>query len=58
MRKDTIDDCSAIVLFDFAENYSFVIQDEVQGFHWNNLQATLHPIVLYYRENGKYHFLT
>ena len=53
MRKDNLDECSAIVLVDFAENYSFVVQDEVQGFHWNNLQATLHPIVLYFRENGK-----
>ena len=45
MRKDNLDGCSAIVLVDFAENYSFVVQDEVQGFQWNNLQATLHPIV-------------
>ena len=40
------------VLLDFAENYSFVIEDEVQGFHWNNIQATVHPIVIYNRENG------
>ena len=45
MRKDNLDGCSAIVLVNFAENYSFVEQDEVQGFHWNNLQATLNPIV-------------
>ena len=45
MRKDNLDGCSAIVLVDFAKNYSFVVQDEVQGFRWNNLQATLHPIV-------------
>ena len=25
-------------------------QDEVQGFHWNNLQCTLHPVVVYYQE--------
>ena len=48
-RKD-VDDQSAIVLLDFAENYSFVVQDEVQAFHWNNIQATLHLIVIYYRE--------
>ena len=36
----------AILYVDFAENYSFVIQDEVQGFHWTNSQATVHPFVL------------
>ena len=51
-QKYELDEKTAIVLVDFAENYSFVVQDEVQGFHWNNLQATLHPIVIYYRENG------
>ena len=51
-RKDLLDNQSAIVLLDFAENYSFVIQDEVQGFHWNNIQATVHPIVIYYRQDG------
>lgn len=49
-----------LVLCDFAENFSFVVQDEVQGFHWNNDQATIHPIVFYYKnsegvlENGNF----
>ena len=30
-----------------------MIQDEVQGFHWNNSQSTLHPIVTYYQENDE-----
>ncbi len=38
------------MLLDFAENYSFVCQDAVQGFHWETSQATLHPFVVYYRE--------
>jgi hypothetical protein len=25
-----------IVLCDFAEHFSFTLQDEAQGFHWNN----------------------
>jgi len=37
-----------LVVGDFAENYSFVLQDAAQSFHWNNLQATLHPFVCYY----------
>ena len=39
----------AIVLLDFAENYSFVCQDAVQGFHWDNTQVMLHPVVVYYK---------
>lgn len=31
-----------------VENYKFVVQDEVQGFHWNNLQCTVHPVVIYF----------
>ena len=26
-----------LVIGDFSENYSFIVQDEVQCFHWNNL---------------------
>ena len=38
-----------LVIGDFAENYSFVLQDTAQGFHWNNSQATIHPFVIYHR---------
>ena len=44
---------SIIFLCNFGENYGFVVQDEVQSFHWRNLQATLHPVVIYYKENEK-----
>ena len=43
----------AIIILDFAENYSFVIQDAAQGHHWDNSQATLHPFVLYYKTGDK-----
>jgi hypothetical protein len=42
-----------IGLGDFAENYQFIIQDEIQGFHWNKQSCTLHPIVLYYIKEYK-----
>ena len=35
------------------ENYSFPIQDAIQGFYWDNSQATLHPFAIYHMENGK-----
>ena len=34
---------------DFAENYSFVVEDKIQSFHWNNEMATVHPFVAYYK---------
>ena len=37
---------------DFAENFSYVVQDEIQSFHWENKQATLHPFVAYCRMTG------
>ena len=39
-----------MVIGDFAQKYSLVIQDAVQGFHWNNDQATIHPFVVYYKQ--------
>ena len=51
--KSEIDRSTVLFFGDFAENYQFVIQDEVQGFHWNNSQCTLHPVVTYYQENGE-----
>lgn len=46
--KENLPSNHCIVLCDFAENYSFVLQDAAQGFHWNNAQATIHPFVIYY----------
>ena len=43
---------------DFSENYSFVLQDASQGFHWNNSQATIHPFVAYYMKSGELHHLS
>lgn len=39
-----------IVQGDFADNFSYVVQDEIQSFHWENKQATLHPFVAYQRK--------
>ena len=47
--KENLDNKTSIILMDFAENYSFTIQDAIQGFYWQNIQATLHPFAVYYR---------
>uniref|UniRef100_A0A0L8HAT8 Uncharacterized protein n=1 Tax=Octopus bimaculoides TaxID=37653 RepID=A0A0L8HAT8_OCTBM len=48
-QKDNLTPHQAIVLLDFVENYSFIVRDKVQGFHWNNAKATIHPFVIYYK---------
>ena len=51
--KENLEEDAIIVLGDFAENYTSVIQDEIQGYHWNKQQCNLHPLVNYYKENSK-----
>ena len=41
-----------LVVGDNSENYSFIVQDAVQGYHWNNSQVMLHPFVYYYTGQG------
>ena len=45
-------DNECIIILDFAENYTFMVQDAIQSFHWNNTQATIHPFVIYYKQDG------
>lgn len=47
-KRDNLKKGEVLVLGDFAENYSFVIQDAIYGLHWNNRQATIHPFVCYH----------
>ena len=49
-KKGNLNDNACTILLDFAENYQFVVQDEIQGFHWNKLGSTLHPVVVYYKD--------
>ena len=44
---------TTIVIADFAKNYTMVIQDAVQGWHWTNQQCTIHPIIMYYVNEQK-----
>ena len=37
---------------DFSVNYFAVIQDEIQSYHWNSTQTTIHPFVCYYGGGG------
>ena len=46
--KENLNFGNPVIVLDFAENYSFLIQDAAQGFHWKNSKATIHPFVIYY----------
>ena len=48
--KTTLKPREAIVMVDFAENYSVITQNEIQSHHWNKRQATVHPFVAHWRE--------
>ena len=48
VKKDSLKFDEAVLIQYFAENYSFVVQDCAQSYHWNNAQATIHSSVLYY----------
>lgn len=50
--KESLGNDEFLVVCDFAENYSFVVQDAVPGFHWNNSQATIYPVVIYFKSGG------
>lgn len=51
--KENVQEGEFVVCLDFAENFSFVIQDSVQANYWSKKQVTLHPYVIYYRKNNK-----
>ena len=48
-KKESLGKNEALVMGEFAENYQFLIQDEIQSYHWGKEYCTLHPLVIYYR---------
>ena len=50
-KKKSLHSEEALVLGDFAENYQFLIQDEIQSYHWSKEYCTLHPVVAYFKDD-------
>lgn len=50
--KENIGPDEAIIIMDFNMNYSCLLQDAIQNYHWSKKQATVHPTVIYYKEYG------
>ena len=51
-KKEQLSERECIVLADFSENFKFVVQDEIQSYHWVNQQATVHPFIYYHKVNS------
>ena len=51
--KENLQENEVAVIGDFAENYTILIQDEIQSFHWSNIQIVLHPMFVIYKSEGK-----
>ena len=51
--KSNLPNNEAILHCDFSENYTFLIQDAVQSFHWDAPQCTIHPFVLYWKDGNE-----
>ena len=49
ITKGKLTENECIAVCDFSENYAFVVQNSIQGIHWNNNQATVHPFAIYYK---------
>lgn len=51
--KETLKENECAVTLDFSENYAFVVQDEAQSYHWSSDYVTIHPFVIYYKQDDK-----
>lgn len=52
-RQLNLSPTEVMVNFDFSENYSYVVQDAAQSFHFNNDQCTVFPVLFYYKDNSQ-----
>lgn len=52
-KKENLKSGEVLAVLDFSENYKYVVQDASQGFHFNNSQCTVFPVVCYYKEGLK-----
>jgi hypothetical protein len=51
--KETLEEGEVLVSLDYGENFTVVIQRSAQSNYFNGKQITIHPFVMYYRENGE-----
>ena len=49
--KSNLNADTAIIVADFSQNYTSVIQDAIQSVHWKKEQSTVHPFLIYVNNN-------
>ena len=47
-KKESQKANEVIVLGGFAKNYQFLVQDEIQSYHWSKEYCSLHPLNVYF----------
>ena len=50
---NNIKDDEVVTAMDFSENYTCRHGRETQSYHWNQKQITIHPMMLYYKQDGE-----
>ena len=48
--KQALKNDEVVVLGDFSEYFTFIVQDSAQGLYFRNKQATIHPFVCYFKD--------
>ena len=51
-KKESLRVSEVIVLGDFAENSQFLVQDEIQSYHWSKEYCILNRLVVYIIDSG------
>lgn len=51
-KKEELGEGEFVVISDFSENYSFVIQEAPQAEYFSKKQCTIHPFCIYFKKNG------
>ena len=49
-KKESLKANEVIVLRDFVKNYQFLVQGEIQSYHWCKEQCTLLPVVVHFTD--------
>ncbi|GBN36594.1 hypothetical protein AVEN_185511-1 [Araneus ventricosus] len=50
--KDELIEGTAIILVNFSENYTCIMQDAIQSVHWKKEQVTIHPFLAYVKDTA------
>lgn len=49
-RLENIQQNEIVLIYDFSENYSCIVQDAIQAYHYSMEQVSVHPICMYYKD--------